>query len=365
MRVHSFRARHRRATHSPTADGSRLRAAITAMFALAGVLPRAGRSGSPTSAARSAPTMPRSAWRCYASRWAPWPRCAPPEPWSSASEPGRTTTLAGRSWSPERGPPRPGGLGDGPRGRAAGVRRGDRDPQRRHEQRRGTSRGRPGQVGAAVPACGVQLRRARGSLVGGVVAGDARAADAPARRGCRRGWLTVAASPVTLLAGDPRRPTGRPASGPPRTHPLGGVRTTIVTLGVIAGCTAFAEGALSDWAALHLAEDLDAPRCWAAAGTPGSRSRWPAAGWPGTALLRRWGETRMLIVGSLLAAGGMLAAALSPSMAVALGGLVVVGLGLANVFPRRHRPSRGPRRVARRRRWHRPWGTAGCCSGRP
>jgi hypothetical protein len=50
-------------------------------------------------------------------------------------------------------------------------------------------------------------------------------------------------------------------------------------------------------------------------------------------LIRTLGTTQVLSTGSLLAAVGMLAAALAPVAVVALIGFALVGLGLADVFP--------------------------------
>jgi hypothetical protein len=66
-------------------------------------------------------------------------------------------------------------------------------------------------------------------------------------------------------------------------------RPLLVVLGLIAGCTAYGEGAITDWGALHLRETL--------AATPA------------------------------------VAAAFAPAVGVALVGFALVGLGLANVFP--------------------------------
>jgi MFS family permease len=53
----------------------------------------------------------------------------------------------------------------------------------------------------------------------------------------------------------------------------------------------------------------------------------------GGRLLQSFGELRLLVGGTLLAAGGALAAVTTSTLWVALAGFVVVGLGLANVFP--------------------------------
>ena len=53
----------------------------------------------------------------------------------------------------------------------------------------------------------------------------------------------------------------------------------------------------------------------------------------GGRLVLALGERRLLVGGAVLAAAGAVAAVTTDSLAVALGGFVVVGLGLANVFP--------------------------------
>jgi MFS family permease len=111
------------------------------------------------------------------------------------------------------------------------------------------------------------------------------------------------------------------------------MRSQVVLLGAIAGCTAYGEGALSDWAALHLSTDLQATPVLAAAGYAAFSLAMACARLGGPVLLDVLGETRLLVLGALLAAGGMLLTALGSSLPVSLLGLVLVGLGLANVFP--------------------------------
>jgi MFS family permease len=107
----------------------------------------------------------------------------------------------------------------------------------------------------------------------------------------------------------------------------------LVVLGAIAGCTAFGEGALTDWGALLLREQLAAPATLAAAGYAGFSLAMALGRLFGGRLLMAWGERRLLVGGTLLAAAGALAAVTTSSLWVALVGFVVVGLGLANVFP--------------------------------
>ncbi|MCX4815426.1 MFS transporter [Streptomyces sp. NBC_01239] len=138
-------------------------------------------------------------------------------------------------------------------------------------------------------------------------------------------------------------PTGSPDQTPRHSHSRNDpppprrlntrTRGLVFTFGLIALCTAFGEGALADWSALHLEQDLDATAgaaaigysCFALAMTVGRLS--------GTRLLERLGRTRTLVSGGTTAAAGMLLGALAPSLWLAVLGFVITGLGLANLFP--------------------------------
>jgi MFS family permease len=143
--------------------------------------------------------------------------------------------------------------------------------------------------------------------------------------------LFVSAWALPALLGA-RRNAGAPQ---PKREEDGGRRPTavLVVLGAIAGCTAFGEGALTDWGALLLREELAAPATLAAAGYAGFSLAMALGRLFGGRLLVAWGERRLLVGGALLAAAGAFVAVTTSSLAVALGSFVVVGLGLANVFP--------------------------------
>jgi MFS family permease len=110
-------------------------------------------------------------------------------------------------------------------------------------------------------------------------------------------------------------------------------RGLVTVFGLIALCTAYGEGALADWGALHLEQDLKAHpgiaavgySCFALAMTVGRLS--------GTTLLERLGRTRTVVAGGATATVGMLLGALAPSVWAALLGFAITGLGLANIFP--------------------------------
>jgi MFS family permease len=112
-----------------------------------------------------------------------------------------------------------------------------------------------------------------------------------------------------------------------------GVWRTVLLLGVIALCSTYGEGAISDWGALHLREDLGAAAGLAAAGYASFALAEAAGRLAGTWLLDRLGQTRVLVYGGLVTCAGMLAAALSPVLPLALLGFALAGLGVANAFP--------------------------------
>jgi len=110
-------------------------------------------------------------------------------------------------------------------------------------------------------------------------------------------------------------------------------RGLVLTFGLIALCTAFGEGALADWSALHLEQDLDATAGAAAIGYSCFALAMTAGRLTGTRLLERLGRTRTLVSGGTTAALGMLLGALAPTLWAAVLGFVITGLGLANLFP--------------------------------
>lgn len=153
--------------------------------------------------------------------------------------------------------------------------------------------------------------------------------------------VTAVAGPVLLRHPSPTAHEGTgpaPSSGArgdDRAQLSGRTRRLVVVFGVIALCTAYGEGALADWGALHLEQDLGAHAGVAAAGYSLFALAMTAGRLSGTTLLERLGQTRTLVAGGLTAAVGMLLGSLAPTVWLALLGFAVTGLGLANIFPRR------------------------------
>ncbi|MFJ9819652.1 MFS transporter [Streptomyces sp. NPDC101151] len=148
------------------------------------------------------------------------------------------------------------------------------------------------------------------------------------------GLLVTAVAGRALLRHEPPVPPDRPrpeADGPRRRDAR--VRGLVAVFGLIALCTAYGEGAMADWGALHLQQDLAASSGAAAAGYACFALAMTVGRLTGTALLERLGRTRTVIAGGTVAAAGMLLGSLAPSVWAALIGFAVTGIGLANLFP--------------------------------
>ncbi|WP_406151174.1 MFS transporter [Streptomyces sp. NBC_01012] len=177
-----------------------------------------------------------------------------------------------------------------------------------------------------------------GAGLGGLVAGSlSPAAHLFALTGLGL-LVTAVTAPVLLRARPPASPASpaqeRPADAPEQPKGMGAhARRIVVLFGVIALCTAYGEGALAEWGALHLSQDLGAAPGLAAAGYSVFALTMAIGRLTGTALLERFGQTRTLVAGGATAAAGMLLGALGPAVWLTLLGFAVAGLGLANIFP--------------------------------
>jgi hypothetical protein len=137
--------------------------------------------------------------------------------------------------------------------------------------------------------------------------------------------------PAAKAAGEEVPNGSMPSPAAPPRH--AGVWRTVLLLGVIALCSTYGEGAISDWGALHLRDDLGAAAGLAAAGYASFALAEAGGRLAGSWLLARFGQTRVLVYGGILTCAGMLAAALSPVLPLALLGFALTGLGVANAFP--------------------------------
>ncbi|WP_200804376.1 MFS transporter [Actinacidiphila paucisporea] len=159
----------------------------------------------------------------------------------------------------------------------------------------------------------------------------------PAAEPAPGGTLPVASSagrstPGGLSAGR-STPDGALSGG---SSAADGVRRTgvlVLLFGLIAACSAYGEGALAEWGPLHIQQDLHGGPGIAAAGYAAVAAAMTLGRLSGTALLERLGQTRVLVLGGLTAACGMLLGALAPVVPLVVLGFALTGLGLANLFP--------------------------------
>ncbi|MFF1461982.1 MFS transporter [Streptomyces sp. NPDC058330] len=182
-----------------------------------------------------------------------------------------------------------------------------------------------------------------GAGLGGLVAGSLSPATHLSLLAGAALLVTALTGPALLRnrhAAEPPTQKSVPASAPgPASAPAsapridGGARRTVILFGVIALCTAYGEGALAEWGALHLTQDLHAGPGPAAAGYSLFALTMAIGRLSGTTLLERLGQTRTLVAGGTTAAVGMLFGALAPTVWLALAGFALAGLGLANIFP--------------------------------
>jgi MFS family permease len=125
----------------------------------------------------------------------------------------------------------------------------------------------------------------------------------------------VAAPEATAAAGDRAR-----------------VWRVVLLIGVLAACSTYGEGSITDWGALRL-HGLGAGAGLAAIGYAAFALAEACGRLAGTWLLARFGQRAVLVSGGVATCAGMLCAALAPTIAVVVAGFALAGLGVANAFP--------------------------------
>jgi len=108
---------------------------------------------------------------------------------------------------------------------------------------------------------------------------------------------------------------------------------TILGLGVAAFAVLLAEGAVADWSAVHLREDLGAGSGAAGLAFVAFSATMTIGRLAGDRVLTRFGRRRTVQVLSAAAASGLALGLLSGTSAGAILGFAVLGLGIACVFP--------------------------------
>ena len=117
--------------------------------------------------------------------------------------------------------------------------------------------------------------------------------------------------------------------GPVFALPRGG----LVLVGVVALASALAEGAVADWSALYLVETLSQSEARAPLGYAAFSVAMVAIRLSGDRLIARLGPVVATRASGIAAVTGATLIALAPSLAVALPGFALLGLGLGVIFP--------------------------------
>jgi MFS family permease len=107
----------------------------------------------------------------------------------------------------------------------------------------------------------------------------------------------------------------------------------VLRLALIAFFGLFAEGAIGDWAAVYLRSNLGASLSLAAAGYATYAIAMASARFLGDWLARRFEDRTILIGSGLLIAFGFGSTLLSNSLSPAMFGLMLTGMGVANIIP--------------------------------
>ncbi|MBE2276940.1 MAG: MFS transporter [Rhodobacteraceae bacterium] len=144
--------------------------------------------------------------------------------------------------------------------------------------------------------------------------------------------LAVVLAAMPLLRGEPPHPAVTEAGVAPRTR-LVPREAGIWLLGAMALFSMVPEGAVLDWGALYLGQELGAGTLQAGLGFALFSGAMATVRFAGDALRNRFGAVRTLRVSGLIGAGGLMLAALAPAAPVAILGFMLAGFGVANMVP--------------------------------
>jgi len=172
-----------------------------------------------------------------------------------------------------------------------------------------------------------------GGLVASAAAGLAAAQHwSPLRHFLVAGAVVVVAQ-LLVVHGLPRTvPRARQdRSASARAAPIR--RPVLWLLAAIALCSAIAEGASADWSALLLVSTQQIGQGAAALAYSGFSLAMALTRLGGAWVQRRFGATRTLVVGAVLAGCGLVVAAVVPVAGLAFVGFGLAGVGLAASFP--------------------------------
>jgi MFS family permease len=164
-----------------------------------------------------------------------------------------------------------------------------------------------------------------GAAVGGVVAAAGVGVVAHL-------WTAAAVGASIAVVADrfllPRSADAAP-EGPMLVRPT----RALAAIGVFAFCALLSEGAVNDWAAVYLDDDLDAGEGLAAGGLAAFSLTMGIGRLAGDRLTEALGAVRLARGGAGLAAAGMAIALAGAAPGIGIAGFAAMGVGLAALFP--------------------------------
>jgi predicted MFS family arabinose efflux permease len=107
----------------------------------------------------------------------------------------------------------------------------------------------------------------------------------------------------------------------------------LALVGLFAICAVLSEGAVSDWAAIYLDDEVGASEAVAATGLAAFSLTMAIGRLTGDRLMERLGAEPLARGGALLAVTGMGVALLAQAPAVGIAGYLVAGMGISTLFP--------------------------------
>ena len=122
---------------------------------------------------------------------------------------------------------------------------------------------------------------------------------------------------------------GEPSGGPAFAVPKG----IVLLIGVLCFIAFLTEGAVLDWSGVFLTTERGVDAAMAGWGFAAFSITMTIGRFTGDAVVQRLGGTRVLVIGSLIAAAGMAVATFIPDWQAALLGYALVGLGCSNMVP--------------------------------
>lgn len=173
-----------------------------------------------------------------------------------------------------------------------------------------------------------------GAFVGGTAGSFLIARATAGTQALTAAALVAALALVALphLLGEPPHPPAAPGVSRPRRKLLPRAPGVWV-LGGMALFSMVPEGAVLDWAALYLRDELGAGAFVAGLGFAFFAGSMAVMRFLGDGVRNRHGAAAVLRVSGLLGAAGLLLAALAPAAPLALAGFALAGLGVANMVP--------------------------------